>query len=104
MDKVRASIDAELDQLEARKRELRMELDEVSKTLDEARLKQRKHMEQCDRERAEFSVQKVELKTKIESASEEAQAAELEQKLVQRTQQLVKDTDTMVQQTLGKQA
>merc|ERR1740121_1780093 len=104
MDKVRMSIDTELEQMETRKRELRIELDEVSKSLDEARVRQRKHMEQCDRERAEFSVQKVELKSKIENAGEAAQAAAQEQKVVERTRQLVKDTDVLVQQTLGKQA
>jgi len=103
MDEARAEVDRELTELEERKRKLRMELDEVSRTLDEVRTKQRQHMEVCDKRRAELAEQKATFKEQIDNEDSAAKEAERNKGLAERTQELVRATDTLLQQTLGTQ-
>lgn len=49
LDEVRAQIDKEIEDLDEKKRQLRIELDDVSRQLDEARMKQKQHMEKSDK-------------------------------------------------------
>merc|ERR1719189_3472062 len=103
MDEARAEVDRELTELEERKRKLRMELDEVSRMLDEVRTKQRQHMEVCDKQRAELAEQKASFKEQIDNEDSTAKEAEREKVLAERTQELVRATDMLLQQTLGTQ-
>mmetsp|Transcript_52244 Transcript_52244/g.93714 ORF Transcript_52244/g.93714 Transcript_52244/m.93714 type:complete len:587 (+) Transcript_52244:25-1785(+) len=103
MDEVRANIDKEIDDLDERKRRLRIELDDVSRQLDEARMKQKQHMEKCDKQREELHALKSSMKEKIDSANQDVAKAENEKKVLESTKQMVHDVDGLLQQSLGDQ-
>ncbi|CAE7363310.1 HSL1 [Symbiodinium natans] len=103
MDEVRAGIDKEIDELDERKRQLRIELDTVSRQLDEARMKQKQHMENCDRQRAEFYNTKSALKEKLDAASADGAAKAKEKELLDQTRQLIEETGSALQQTVREQ-
>lgn len=99
----RAEIDSELAALEARKLALKMELDQVSRELDEARMHQRQHMEGTDVQRQELEKVKTEFQHKISVEVSAVQAAEGERLVVERARGLVSSADAAVQQLLGAQ-
>jgi chromosome segregation ATPase len=103
MSDARSAIDRELEELEKRKHELRMELDEVSKKLDETRMKQRQQMEECDKQRSSLESMKSTVKGQIDTETNIIKDAERERSVVERTQQLVRDTEGVVQRVLGGQ-
>lgn len=103
MDDVRIGIDKEIEVLEERKRALRMELDECSRKLDETRLKQRQHMGNCDLERSTFSAKKLSLKHQMDSAEDDQKGAVFELEVSKRAQQLVRNTEGIIQTVLAKQ-
>ncbi|CAE8689678.1 unnamed protein product [Polarella glacialis] len=100
---VRVGIDKELEDLETRKRELRIELDDVSRQLDEARTKQRQHMEKFDKQQSELHVSKSALKVKIDAADSEAGQADKEKAVLEQTRKLIQETESALQQSLGGQ-
>ncbi|CAE7641494.1 EMB2745 [Symbiodinium sp. CCMP2456] len=103
MDEVRAGIDKEIDELDERKRQLRIELDTVSRQLDEARMKQKQHMESCDRQRAEFYHTKAALKEKLDAANTDGAAKAKEKELLDQTRQLIEETSVALQATVREQ-
>ncbi|CAE7832299.1 HSL1 [Symbiodinium sp. CCMP2592] len=103
MDEVRAGIDKEIDELDERKRQLRIELDTVSRQLDEARMKQKQHMESCDRQRAEFYNTKAALKEKLDAANTDGAAKAKEKELLDQTRQLIEETGLALQRTVREQ-
>lgn len=103
MAETRADIDREIEELEERKRNLRMELEEVSRQLEETRVKQRQHMEKCDKQRNEVDTLMATTKDKIAAEDTILKDSEREKSIIERTQQLVRDTDGVVQRALGGQ-
>eukprot|EP00929_Paragymnodinium_shiwhaense_P015421 TRINITY_DN12350_c0_g3_i1.p1 TRINITY_DN12350_c0_g3~~TRINITY_DN12350_c0_g3_i1.p1 ORF type:complete len:614 (+),score=208.16 TRINITY_DN12350_c0_g3_i1:107-1948(+) len=103
MSQTRETIDKELEELEVKKRELRMELDEVSRKLDEARTRQREHMENCDKQRQELDSVKSNLKMNLNSQGAVAKNAEHEQAIVAKAKELVRETEAAVKSSLGSQ-
>ncbi|CAE7861706.1 HSL1, partial [Symbiodinium necroappetens] len=103
MDEVRAGIDKEIDELDERKRQLRIELDTVSRQLDEARMKQKQHMESCDRQRAEFYHTKAALKEKLDAANTDGAVKAKEKELLDQTRQLIEETSVALQATVREQ-
>jgi len=103
MDEVRVGIDKEIDELDERKRQLRIELDTVSRQLDEARLRQKQHMENCDKQRAEFYTMKASLKEKIDNANADGALKAQEKELLDQTRLLLEETGRILQQTVKEQ-
>ncbi|CAK0809583.1 unnamed protein product [Prorocentrum cordatum] len=60
-------------------------------------------MEKCDKQRSELAGVKTELKDKIVTEDAAARGAEQEQAVLERTQQLVRETGSLVQSALGTQ-
>lgn len=103
LDEVRTQIDKEIEELDERKRQLRIELDDVSRQLDEARMKQKQHMEKSDKHRNELYSVKASIQEKISGASNEAANSEKEKELLDQTRKILEDSATTLQTSVQEQ-
>ncbi|CAK9055100.1 unnamed protein product [Durusdinium trenchii] len=103
LDEVRAQIDKEIEELDERKRQLRIELDTVSRQLDEARMKQKEHMEKSDKHRSELYNVKASIQEKINGAESEAVSSGKEKELLDQTRKILEDSGTTLQTSVQEQ-
>eukprot|EP00397_Hematodinium_sp_SG-2012_P018734 GEMP01019203.1.p1 GENE.GEMP01019203.1~~GEMP01019203.1.p1 ORF type:complete len:791 (+),score=185.21 GEMP01019203.1:160-2532(+) len=96
-------IDHRIAELEAKKKELRMQLEEVTQDLLTARHEQRKHMQEVDKTRDHLAGAKKEFHSKIQSEEENIATAESDRDLCEGIQKIIEKTEGEVAEALMKQ-
>jgi len=103
MEGSRKEIDERIEELELTKRNLKMQLEEVTNQLILARGEQRKHMQSVDNARASLQQATVDFKSRITTEEGHIQQAETDKSICDEIQKIIGATETDVTGALEKQ-
>jgi len=92
-----------ISELEAKKRYLKMKIEEVTVQLNAKRNEQRKHMQDLDKARQSLAHAKKDFHTKIQSQEERISTADLDRELCVTMQTIIEKTESEISDALTKQ-